>query len=171
MVLKPFPGLVFFEIHDSSVAAVMMTSWYRIAISAVAFWCMIAVIAPFALHLAFIVLLWAEACWSNSVVLITDAISWSIVLGSGTLLSLLMIKRLSAMLEPVIGAGAGLAGFIWFRGGIISHHLFSVGAADIAPFHADVVLGVGVGAGLTAGAGFGLGVGFGFGFGFGIGTE
>jgi len=78
------------------------------------------------------------------------------------------------MLEPVVGAGPGLAGFFWFRGGTIAHRLVGVGvSADVAPLGADVALGVGVGAGLGAGAGGGAGAGFGFGdgigFGFGIG--
>jgi hypothetical protein len=43
--------------------------------------------------------------------LIADAISWSILLGSGKLSSLLRIRRLSAMLEPVVRAVAGLPRF------------------------------------------------------------
>jgi len=85
------------------------------------------------------------------------------------------------MLEPVVGAGPGLAGFFWFRGGTFSHRLVGVGvSADVvAPLGADVALGLGVGAGLGAGAGAGAGFGFGdglefgfgFGFGFGVGID
>jgi len=71
------------------------------------------------------------------------------------------------MLEAVVGDGAGIAGFFWFRGGTVSDRLVGVGAADVAPVGADVVLGVGVGSGLRAGAGIGFGVGFGSGFGIG----
>jgi len=153
------------------LAAVMMRSQYRRAISAVAFWCVIAVMVPFAFLLAFMIQMWAAASWWNSALLIADAISWSILLGSGTLSSLLRIRHLSAMLEPVVRAGAGLASFFWFRGGTVSHRLVGVGAgADVvAPFGVDVALGVGV----VVGAGFGAGAGarFGFGFGFGVGAE
>jgi hypothetical protein len=153
----------------------MMMSLYRIAISAVAFWYMIAVITPFAFLLAFMILMWAGGYWWNSALLIADSISWSILFGSGTLSSLLRIRRLSALLEPVVGAEARLAGFFWFRGGTISHRLVSVSADVIAPFGAAVALSVGVsvgvGAGLCACAGFvfEVGLGFGFYFGFGIG--
>jgi len=73
------------------------------------------------------------------------------------------------MLEPIVGAGAGLASFFWFRGGTVSHRLVGVSAADVSPFGADMVLSVVVGAGLGAGTGFGFRVGSGFGFG--IGTD
>jgi len=45
------------------LAAVIMMSRYHIAISADAFWCVIAVIAPFVFLLAFMILLWAGGCW------------------------------------------------------------------------------------------------------------
>jgi hypothetical protein len=151
------------------LAVVMMTSRYSIAICAVAFWCVIAIIAPLAFLLVFIIPMWAEACWWNSALLIADPIPWSILLGSGTLSSLLRIGRLSAMLGPVVQAGAGLASFISFRDGTVSHSLVGVSAADVAPGSANVVHCVGVGAALGAGADFGFGVGFGFGFG--IGTD
>jgi len=93
-----------------------------------------------------------------------EAISWSIILGSGTLSSLHKIRRLSAMLAPVVGVGAGLASFCWFRGGTVSHCLDGVG-----PFAVDMALGTSVGAGLSAGARFGSV--FGFGSGFGIGPD
>jgi len=72
------------------------------------------------------------------------------------------------MLEPIIRAGAGQAGFIRFREWTVSHRLVGVGANDVGPFGTDVVFSVGVGAGPSAGAGFGLGVRFVFGFGIGI---
>jgi hypothetical protein len=54
--------------------------------------------------------MWARACrWKNAV-LIADAISWSIVLGGGTLLCLLTLRRHSAMLDPIVGGDPGLAG-------------------------------------------------------------
>jgi len=55
--------------------AMMMMSCYCIAISAVAFWCVIAVIVPFAFLLAFMIVIWAGACWWKSALLIADAIS------------------------------------------------------------------------------------------------
>jgi len=114
---------------------------------------------PFAFLLTFIILMWAGACWWNNALLIADAISWSMLLGSGTLSSLLGIMRLSAMLEPVVGAGAGLVSFFWFRGGTISHCLVGVGADVVAPFGVDVALGVGVGVVFGTGLGLGLGLG------------
>jgi len=91
-------------------AAVMMMSRYCRAISAVAFCCVIAVIAPVAFLLAFMILMWGGAFWWKSALLIADAISWSILLESGTLLSLLNIRRLSTMLDPAVGAGHGPTG-------------------------------------------------------------
>jgi len=139
--------------------------------------------APFAFLLAFMIVMWARAGWWTSALLMTDAIYWSILLGSGTLSSLCRIRRLSAMLEPVVGATPGLAGMFGFGGGTVSHRLFGVGVgADvIAPVGADVALGVGIAGGLSAGVcagagfgfahGFGLDLGFGFGFGFGVGID
>jgi len=161
--------------HFSTILTTMMImSRYRIAISAVAFWCVIAVIAPFAFLLAFMILRWAGPCWWKSALLIANAICWSILLGNGTLSSLLKIRRLSAMLEPVVGAGAGWASYIWFCGGTVSHRLVGVSTDVVAPFRVDVALGIGasigagVGAGAGAGAGFGFGIGFVFNFGIAI---
>ena len=89
------------------LTAVMMISQYRRAISAVAFWCVIAMIAPLAFLLALMILIWAGACWWKCALLIADAISWSTLLRSGTLLSPQKIRRLSAMVDPVIGVGPG----------------------------------------------------------------
>lgn len=62
--------------HLSRVlAAGMMMSRYRRAISAVPFCCKIAVIAPWTFLFGFMNLMWARACWCNSTVLIADAIS------------------------------------------------------------------------------------------------
>jgi len=131
------------------LAAVMIMSRHRSAISTVSFLSMIAVFAPFAFLLAFMILMLAGACWWNSALLISEAISWSIVLGSGTLSSLLRIRRLSVKVEPVVGAGAVLASFVRFRGGTVSHCLVGVGTDVVTAVGVDVVLGVGdrVGAG------------------------
>jgi len=138
------------------LAAVMMMLRYCRAISALAFWYVIVVIALLAFLLAFMIRMWAGACRWKSALLIADAISWSILLGSGTFLSLLRIIRLSARLEPVVGAAAGLAGFFWFRGGTVSHSLAGVGTGVVTAIGVDVVLGVGIGAGFGFGFGFGL---------------
>jgi len=74
------------------------------------------------------------------------------------------------MLDPVVGAGAGLAGYFSVHGGTISHRLVSVSADDVTPFGAKVDLSVGVSVGPGAGAVFGFGNGSGFRFGFGFGT-
>jgi len=94
------------------LAGLMITSRYCIAICTVALLCVNAVVAPFALVPEFMILMWAGACWSKSALLIADAISGSMLLGSGTLSSVLRIKHQSAMLEPVGGAVAGLAGIV-----------------------------------------------------------
>ena len=62
---------------------------------------------PLVFILAFIILMWAGAFWWNSALLIADAIAWSNLLESGTLLSLLSMWRLSAMLDPAVGAETG----------------------------------------------------------------
>jgi len=78
--------------------------------------------------------------------------------------SLLKIRCLSAMLEPVVGAGAGagLANSFWFRGGTVSNRLIGIRPDVVTPFGADVVLGVGVGVGVGVCAGFVLCLGCGF---------
>jgi hypothetical protein len=88
----------------------MMMSQYCRAIFAVAFWCVTAVIAHLVFLYAFMILIWAEVCWWNSALLIADAISRFVLLGGGTLSSLLKMKHLSAMFNTVIGAGPGPAG-------------------------------------------------------------
>jgi len=116
-------------------AALMMTSRYSSAIAAIAFWSVIAVIAPFGFLLAFIIRMWAAVFWWRSPLLIADAISWSILLGRGIPSSLLEIRRLSAMLDPDSGAGPGFVGalWLWVRGWTVSHLL------------AGVVVGLGLG--------------------------
>jgi len=76
------------------------------------------------------ILMWAGTFWWKSALLIADAISWSILLGSGTLSSLLKIKPLSAILDPDVGAGAGPARafLLWVWGGTVSHLLAAVGS-------------------------------------------
>jgi len=143
-------------------------TWCLTAISAEAFWCMFAMLAPFAFLLPFLILMWVRASLWKSALSIADSISSSISLGSGTLSSRLRMAHQSAMLEHVVGAGAELASFVWFRGGSVSHRLVGVGIQVVAPFAADVALGVGVCAGLGAGDGFGFGDSFGFGCGMGM---
>jgi len=92
---------------STDLAALIMISQYRRAISAVAFWCVIAVIVPFAFLLAFMIWTCAGACCWNSALLTADAISSSIFLGRGMLSSLLKISCLSAMLKTEVGAGPG----------------------------------------------------------------
>jgi hypothetical protein len=89
------------------LAAVMMTSHYNRAISAIAFRCVIAVMSPLVFLLGFMILMRATAYWWNSALLIADTTSWSILSGSGTLASLLRNRHLSAMLDPVVEAGTG----------------------------------------------------------------
>jgi len=150
------------------LAAVMVMSWYHIVISTVVLFGMIAVIVPFALLLAFMILMWAGACGWKSALLIADAISWSIILGSGTLWSVLRIRHLSAMLEPGVAAWAGLTSFPRFHGGTVSHSLVGVGTDVVTPFGVDVTLCISTGVGLGVCAGFGFRGRFGFGFGIGI---
>jgi hypothetical protein len=87
-----------------------------------------------------------------------DVISWSIILGSGTLSSLLRIRLLPTTLEPVVRGADGLSVFFWFRCGTISHGLVGDSPADITPSADYVVFGVRGGAALSGGAGFGFGV-------------
>jgi len=131
------------------LAAVMRTSQHHLAISAVGFWCMIAMITPFESLRAFMILLWAVAWCCKRALLICDPISWSILLRSGILSSALRIRHLSTFLVPVVGAGPGYASFFWFGAGTVSHCLTAVGIDNVAPFATDVVL-----------AWFGVGVGF-----------
>jgi len=109
-------------------AAVLIMSWYCIAISAIAFWCMIAVIAPLAFLLAFMILMWAGACWWKSTLLISDTISWSIWLAGSTLSSLLEIRCLTAMLNRVVGLGPGSEGAFGLCVGVwtVSHPLSGI---------------------------------------------
>ena len=102
--------------------------------------------------------MWAGACRWNSALLISDEISWSISLGSGTFFSLLGIRPLSATLKPAVRAGVRLGSVILFRGGTVSHYLVSVGADVVAPLGADVPLGVSVSIGLGASSEFSFGI-------------
>jgi len=111
------------------LAALMMMTWYQRAISAVAFWWVIAVIVPLAFLVAFMILMWAGACSWKSTLLIADAISWSILLGAGMLSSLLKIRHLSAMLDLVVRVWPGPVGTVWvcIHGRTISHLLVRIG--------------------------------------------
>jgi len=106
-----FPSMSMIPL-STDIAALITICGYRRAVSAVAFWCVIAVIVPFAFLLAFVLRTCARACCWTSAMLTADAISSSIFLGKGMLSSLNMISRLSAMLEPGVGAGPG-SGALW----------------------------------------------------------
>jgi len=95
---------------STDLVAVMMMSRLHRAISAVAFWCVTAVIAPLAFLLGFMILIWAGACWWESALLIAEGVSWSIIMGSGTVSSHLGIRCLSARLNLVARVGCELAG-------------------------------------------------------------
>jgi len=79
--------------------------------------------------------------------------------------------HLSAMLEPVVGAWAGLVSCFHFRGGTDSHRLDSVGTDVVATLGVKVALGVCVGESFGAGGSFVFGFGFGLGLGFGFGID
>jgi len=68
-------------------AALLMTSLYASAITAVAFWWVIAIIVPFVFRFTFIIRIWAGTFWWKRAVLVTNTISWSILLDSCTPLS------------------------------------------------------------------------------------
>ena len=131
--------------------------------------------AVFPFLLAFMSLMCTGAWWWKRALFIADAISWSIMVGSGTLLSPLSMRLHSAMLNLAVGAGAGLASIFSFCGGTVSLHLVScgVGTDEIVPPSDYVALGTGVGVGVGIGLGacarLALGFRFGFGFGFGFG--
>jgi len=113
----------------STICAVLiMTSLYASAIAAVVCWWVIAMIALFTFLYVFIIWMWAGAFRWESALLIADAISWSIMFGRGTSLSLLTIRRPSAMLDPDSGSGPGPADALclWFRGCTQSHLLAGV---------------------------------------------
>ena len=94
------------------LAAEMMISLCRISIAPVAFCCVIAVSMPLPVFLAFMILMWARVCWWKSTLLMTNIISWSILLGIAKHLSHLSIRGLSAMLDPVVWVGTGPGGAI-----------------------------------------------------------
>jgi len=73
--------------------------------------------------LVFIILMWAGASFGNCILLIADTISWSILLGRGTLSSPHKIRHLPAILDPGVGEVPGLAGAIshWVRGWNVAH--------------------------------------------------
>jgi len=93
----------------------------------------------------------ARAWWWKSTLSISDTLSSSILLGSGTFSSLLRIRRLFAKLEPFVTAAAELPDSIWFGSGIVSHHPVCVGSVDKTIISIDVVLGVSVFAAFSSG--------------------
>jgi len=138
----------------------MMMSPYLRAIYAVAFWWVIVVLVPLAFLLAFMMLISAVACWWKSALLLADAISWSILLGSGMLSSLFRIRNLPALLNMVVGAGAKLADIISFRGRTISHRQVGDDADFVTTVSLDGFLSLSIGAGFYFGFGFGFGLSF-----------
>lgn len=121
---------------STDLAAVLIGSQNRGAISAVAQWCVIAVIVLQAFLYAIMIQACTGACYWNNALLPADAISSSIVLGRGLPLDVLKISRLSAMLEPdlkampwpIVSAGVIVfEGFFRFLGGTVTHLLGSVG--------------------------------------------
>jgi len=90
-------------------AALKITSRYPSVIAAVAFWWAIVVIVPFVFLFAFIIWMWAGAFLWQSVLMIADGISWSILLGIGSPSSLGKVRCLSAMLDPDVREGPGPA--------------------------------------------------------------
>jgi len=109
----------------------LMTSRYISSIAAVAFWWVIAMIAPFAFHFAFMIRMWAGALRWQSELLIADTISRSILLCRGTPSSLMKIWHLSVLFDPDIGAGPGPgdALWIWVQGCTVSQLPAAVGVA------------------------------------------
>ena len=92
---------------NTDLAALIIISRYRRAISAVVFWLVIAVIVPFAFLLVFMIWTGARAfCW-KSALLTGDAIFSYIFPGRRMLSSLLIISRLTAILNPDVRAGPG----------------------------------------------------------------
>jgi hypothetical protein len=75
------------------------------------------------------------------------------------------IRHLSAILEPVVGAGAGLASLVWYHGVTVSHHLVGRHAKVAVPFDVDVALSFHVIGSLWARRGFSFGSSVGFGIG------
>jgi hypothetical protein len=70
----------------------------------------ITIIVPFIFPFMFIIWMWAGAVRGESTLLIADAISCSILFGRGPPSSVLKIRHLSAMADPDVGTGPGLAG-------------------------------------------------------------
>lgn len=110
--------------------------------------------------------------------MIAEAISLSIIVGSGIHLSHFRIWRLSATLNPVVEGGAGLHTFISYHGGTVSHLPGGAGTQVVTAVGGDVALGVVVGvsdsvwvcAGVGVGIGIGVGVSAGLSVGVGVGV-
>lgn len=88
-------------------AALMTTSWYASAITAIAFWWVIAMIEPFTFFSSLIMWMLGGAFWSNWALLVADPISWFILFGRGAPSSPFEIRHHSAMLDPDVRAGPG----------------------------------------------------------------
>jgi len=142
------------------MAVWIVISLYRMAISGVVHWCVIAVIVPLTFHFAFMICTCAGAfCW-NCALFTADTISSLIFLGRGMLSSLFRISYLSAILGLDVMARPGsavsaniiiLRCFSWFLGRTFSHCVGGDG------FIIVIILGgrVGVRARGTVGPGFG----------------
>jgi len=119
----------------------------------------IAVQLPFSFIWVLILRMWACTVTCKSSLLITDAISLSILSGRGTLMSHLKIRRLFDKLYPDFWVGPGPAGtfWLWVQSSTVTHCLAKVG------------IGLGLSMGLycysdcclTCSLGLGLGLGFG----------
>jgi len=76
-----------------------MTSAYSTAFAAIVFWWVIAIIAPFAVLVVFLIWLWASAFWCNQARLVANTLSWFFLLGSSTFSYAFKIRPLSAKLD------------------------------------------------------------------------
>jgi len=132
-------------------------SWYRRAISSVAFSCMIAMMVPLAFLFPLMILMWDRACWWSGLLLLTYSITSSIILRSGLHSSLSRLKRLSAMDDSAVGGGYRPEGtlWLWVWGWTVFQHLagdgisFGFGSCcgSVCCLRSSFCLGLGFGCG------------------------
>jgi len=132
MDFQPFPGFVFFNVDDSHVDRTRcvdddftVRQCHRLHSVLVGDCHDCAFCDPSRVHDS-------DVGWilrRKSALLIADAVCWFIWLGRCTPMSLLKIGLLSAILDPDVGAGPGLAVTLWLlvRGWTVSHLLAGVG--------------------------------------------